>query len=58
MKRLALGALRRIQKLPELVKSFFANPSINMPLSNISNEKVSISVVQSAVPAPAARHLP
>ena len=26
MKRLALGALRRIQKLPELVKSFFHHP--------------------------------
>lgn len=26
MKRLALGALRRIQKLPELVKSFFRQP--------------------------------
>jgi transposase len=27
MKRLALGALRRIQKLPELVKSFFHHSS-------------------------------
>ncbi|TKD37246.1 transposase, partial [Azotobacter chroococcum] len=26
MKKLALGALRRIQKLPELVKSFFRHP--------------------------------
>jgi hypothetical protein len=26
MKRLALGALRRIQKLPELVKSIFRQP--------------------------------
>ena len=26
MKRLALGALRRIQKLPALVKSFFQQP--------------------------------
>ncbi len=26
MKKLALGALRRIQKLPELVKSFFRQP--------------------------------
>ena len=26
MKRLALGALRSIQKLPELVKSFFRQP--------------------------------
>jgi transposase len=26
MKRLAIGALRRIQKLPELVKSFFRQP--------------------------------
>lgn len=26
MKQLALGALRRIQKLPELVKSFFRQP--------------------------------
>jgi hypothetical protein len=26
MKRLALGALRRIQKLPELVKFFFRQP--------------------------------
>jgi hypothetical protein len=26
MKRLALGALRSIQKLPELVKSFFKQP--------------------------------
>jgi hypothetical protein len=25
-KRLAIGALRRIQKLPELVKSFFRQP--------------------------------
>ena len=27
MKRLALGSLRRIQKLPELVKSFFRQPA-------------------------------
>jgi len=26
MKRLAIGALRRIQKLPDLVKSFFSQP--------------------------------
>jgi hypothetical protein len=26
MKKLALGALRRIQKLPRLVKSFFQQP--------------------------------
>jgi len=26
MKRLALGALRRIQRLPSLVKSFFLQP--------------------------------
>ncbi|PXX19516.1 hypothetical protein NA66_10559, partial [Burkholderia pyrrocinia] len=26
MKRLAIGALRRIQKLPALVKSFFRQP--------------------------------
>ncbi|HEX7683855.1 MAG TPA: IS630 family transposase, partial [Trinickia sp.] len=26
MKSLALGALRRIQKLPDLVKSFFRQP--------------------------------
>jgi transposase len=26
MKRLAIGALRRIQRLPELVKSFFRQP--------------------------------
>lgn len=36
MKRLALGALRRIQKLPELVKSFFASPSADTPLYDIA----------------------
>jgi transposase len=32
MKRLALGALRRIQKLPELVKSFFRQPECQYAL--------------------------
>lgn len=42
MKRLALGALRRIQKLLELVKSSFASPSANMPPYDIIYAKVSI----------------
>lgn len=33
MKRLAIGALRRIQKLPQLVRSFFHQPSCRYALS-------------------------
>lgn len=50
MKRLAVGARRRIQKLPELVKSFFRNPECQYALcdiyfGNLSNFMMLIHVV-------------
>jgi hypothetical protein len=45
MKRLALGALRSIQKLPELVKSFFRQPERAGP--GISDSRISGSLAPS-----------
>jgi len=42
MKRLELGALHRIQKLPAMVNSFFRMPPVNMPLSDIVYAKLII----------------